>query len=108
MTTETGYNGWTNYETWAAALHINNEEGTQANVIEWALELIEDDDSTPDETTYSDATIDLADRIKGLHEEMMPEVQGVFADLLNAALGAIEWREIADGFIRSAKAGEYA
>lgn len=36
MTDET-YNGWTNRETWALVLHINNDQGLQ----EWALELTE-------------------------------------------------------------------
>jgi hypothetical protein len=36
MTDET-YNGWSNRETWALVLHINNDQSLQ----EWALELTE-------------------------------------------------------------------
>lgn len=32
MSADETYNGWTNRETWAAALHINNDQGWQESV----------------------------------------------------------------------------
>lgn len=32
MSTDDRYNGWTNRETWAVALHINNDQGWQESV----------------------------------------------------------------------------
>ena len=34
MSTDEKYNGWTNRETWAVALHINNDQGWQESVHE--------------------------------------------------------------------------
>ena len=34
MTTDDTYNGWTNRETWAVALHVNNDQGWQESVHE--------------------------------------------------------------------------
>ena len=39
---EKGYNGWTNYETWCVNLWLDNDEGTQNMVREWARECYED------------------------------------------------------------------
>jgi hypothetical protein len=33
---DTTYNGWANYETWAVALWIDNEEGTQRQALSMA------------------------------------------------------------------------
>ena len=34
MSTDDRYNGWANRETWAVALHINNDQGWQESVLE--------------------------------------------------------------------------
>src|SRR5438045_1044977 len=34
MSDDEGYNGWANRETWAVALHINNDQGWQESVHE--------------------------------------------------------------------------
>ena len=34
MNNEERYNGWSNRETWAVALHINNDQGWQEGVLE--------------------------------------------------------------------------
>ena len=36
MTKEDTYNGWSNRETWAVALHIDNDQGMQEMVWEYA------------------------------------------------------------------------
>ncbi len=48
MSDET-YNGWTNRETWAVALHINNDQGWQESVMEELRATIGDDPNPDDE-----------------------------------------------------------
>lgn len=101
METKT-YNGYTNYETWAVALWIDNEQGTQQY---W--ESVADELSNPDSPEYiSDENTQkcrLADRLKDEHEEALPELQGFAADLLNAGMSEVDWYDIAENLITSAK-----
>ena len=46
MSTDEQYNGWTNRETWAVALHINNDQGWQESVRTSLRELLSDHLST--------------------------------------------------------------
>lgn len=48
----------------------------------------------------------LGDRLKDEHEEAQPTVSGVFADLLNAAMGAVNWHEIATALLDDAEVEE--
>jgi hypothetical protein len=41
----------------------------------------------------------LANLLKAEHEEAQPEVSGVFADLLNAAMSEVDWYEIAESMV---------
>jgi hypothetical protein len=71
------YNGWTNYETWVVNLWM--EDGGEHMFYE------------PEGMSKTE----LAEALKEYHEEEMPEVTGVFADLLRASLGEVNWHEIA-------------
>ena len=82
----TGYNGWTNYETWCVKLWMDNEEGSYR----YWLEKAEEDDV--------DAS-DLAEIIQCEHEEALPNLEGFAADLLNTALSEVNWVEIAESLI---------
>lgn len=96
------YNGWTNYETWAVNLWMDNDQGSQQYFMDMAREVKE---STGDKTpnpymhAHDNARAVLADRLKDYHDEMaeqwMADQSSVFADLLNAALSEVNWREIA-------------
>ena len=103
MTTKT-YNGWTNYETWAVALWLDNDEQSQGYWRDMARECLESAKNKPSEvlTVAEDATYMLADRLKDDHEEALPEIQGFASDLLNAAMSEVNWQEIAKGFVSEA------
>lgn len=102
--TNTQYNGWTNYETWLVNLWLTNDQGSQEMVQEWAQECVQDaiDKDCDSDSIKNDAAYELGERIKDWHDEMQAETvgtSGVFTDLLNAALGSVNWYEIGQHFV---------
>ena len=76
------YNGWTNYETWNVALWINNEPTTYEERYRLAR--------------HARNAGELADTLKAWVHDMAPDLgASMFSDLLNAALGVVNWDEIA-------------
>jgi hypothetical protein len=90
----TTYNGYANYATWTVALWIDNEQGSQEYWSDAAREALESAMFDKDL-----AVSNLAELLEDSHESDKPELLGVFADLLNAALGSVDWREIARNMI---------
>lgn len=83
---ERGYNGWSNYETWATALWLDNEEGSQYEASRIVRHNNIDDGSA-------------AGALKEWVEEMRPdEPASLFSDLLTSAMQEIDWQEIAEHF----------
>lgn len=74
------YNGWTNKETWLVNLWLG--------------------DGLPEMIDPTDSLSDIEDRIKELVEMITDEVTqaGLLADLLNCALGEINYRELAEHY----------
>jgi hypothetical protein len=97
MTTDTTYNGWANYETWCVSLWLGNEQGSHESMQEQARESLQNAIDNDDDKEA--AVSSLAKWIEELHSESQPDLSGVFADLMNAALGAVNWREIAHHYI---------
>jgi hypothetical protein len=91
------YNGWTNYETWAVSLWLNNEEGTHLRLREMAREAWDNAKADGTSTREEVAVISLAEAIKNWIEEMNPlaEQASLFSDLLSAAISEVDWSEIA-------------
>ena len=97
------YNGWANYETWATALCIDNEQATygeRRERAEHAWTLANDAEHTPF-TPSEYARIRLAEDLKDwIGEEMRPDLgASLYSDLLGAALSEVDWMEIADNFL---------
>src|SRR3990170_4163504 len=95
------YNGWTNYETWAVALWIDNDEGTHNERRDMAQQAV---DNSPEDTNVPSiwtkeqaARYRLADSLKEWVNELMPDLGASLAsDLLSAALSEVDWNEIAE------------
>jgi len=96
------YNGWTNYETWAVALWIDNERGSHEFWRERAQELSADHPPAADGSPGRTAVQCIARELEDAHDEAVAERHGnasdVFTDLLNAALSEVDWIEIAQHF----------
>ena len=87
-----GYNGWTNYETWAVALWLDNDESTYNLVREWAC--------------CAEGAGDLATTLRDFIEEANPlaESASVFTDLLGAAIESVDWHEVAANLLEDVAA----
>ena len=85
-------NGWKNYETWVVNFWLTNDSYSDERLREQAREAL--DAEAGDRIT---ATHTLAGWLEGQHDELSPagELDGPFADLLNHALGCVDWYEIA-------------
>lgn len=89
------YNGWTNYETWAVALWIDNEEPSYRQRVDMASEAVEEHEGNKEEA----ATL-LSRQLKDWLEEMQPDLGGtLWGDLLNAAMSEVNWYEIAESWV---------
>lgn len=86
------YNGWTNYETWSVALIADNDEGTYLLRREIIAENV---------------GADIYDLANVLEEWVLgwPEIDSILggdghlaSQLLNAALGEVNWVEIAENW----------
>ena len=98
---DTTYNGWHNYETWLVNLWMDNEKGSQEFFRETAKEIYDETDAYNTGLNKQEhARRRFADWLKQYYEEeMLPELPGVYCDLLGAALASVNWDEIARHYI---------
>ena len=85
------YNGWYNYETWLCNLWFENFDFTDYVK-----------DGTFDEMDKDEILIFIMDYIKEYVYEFVYETQshgGFVDDLINASLGSVDFRDIADHYI---------
>lgn len=87
---EQGYNGWSNYPTWAVALWLDNDPGTYEEsraIVRDALE-------------SRALRIDADDALREYVREMVElDEASLRADLLGFALDSVDWREITDALL---------
>jgi hypothetical protein len=86
MSEDKTYNGWTNYETWAVKLWLDNDQGTNEDMNRLGRQAID---------AYK-----LSKQIQEFVEEGNPLPNaGLYTDLLNGALSEVNWYEIAEAYI---------
>ena len=74
------------WETTAVRLWMGNDEGLYHTARELVAEALENDE---DAGTYLEAEM----------LEMKPDVEGVWADLLDSALSEVDWEAVAEDFM---------
>jgi len=79
------YQGWTNRQTWAVALWLNNERETQA---------------LAEACTDEDELREMVEAWADGYAEQAPSGHpfGLFVDLVAGALGCVDWRELYEHF----------
>ncbi len=80
-----GYNGWSNYETWAVSLWLEQDPSLTQEIVD---RVQEDDDERASE---------VAQQLKSRISENNPlSGNSLYSDLLNASLSEVNWQEIAE------------
>ena len=95
------YNGWSNRETWATALHINNDQGLYETAKDYTITAVEHHPSTEDGSGQNEAIYCLADTLENFVTELLDAdwdgVKSMRYDI--GSLWRVNWQEIADSFI---------
>jgi len=101
----TRFNGWKNYETWAVALWLGNDESTYRYWKEQAAERVLGARNSKEVlagrcTPNEAANIQLAEQLQLEVTEMAPaQAATLYSDLLTSALSEVDWYEIAADLI---------
>jgi hypothetical protein len=102
-TTDTKYNGWTNYETWNVKLWMDSDESELEHIKELAREA----KANPYKNRYMELerrivhtlVVSLKEYFGGQLEAWMPDQSSCFTDLLNSAVSSVNWYEIAESVL---------
>lgn len=109
---EQGHNGWKNYETWSVALIIDNDQRTEResrDVVRLAvMEARQDDPEARVVDEASHIKYRVADALKDWVERQLERntepseaepMSYLVSQLVHAALGEVDWDEIAESFL---------
>jgi hypothetical protein len=98
------YNGWSNYETWSVFTWLTNDQDSDRYYRAMAMEIVETLDEIREDwsDTFTDREIAkyaLADWLRDDFKLGMPEIAGMWSDLLQSSYNAVNWSEIADSLL---------
>ena len=107
---DTGYNGWKNYETWLIALWLDNDYGTYTLIKGLAMQSVEEvlaenelNYQLPEnrQNLIDKASYRMSDNIKEYIESNNPLAAeaSVYTDLLGAAISEADFEEIAQHYL---------
>ena len=89
------HQGFTNYETWAMKLWIDNEEGSQNEFRDLCIDAVDREESV------EDAIHAAAVMAENIWEDRMPDLgASVFSDLLRASFDEIDWHDVVDSDVK--------
>ncbi len=94
-TTDTTYNGWTNRETWLVNLWLTNDQGAY-NALEELVSDVTEFGTISREHRIADALVGFVDDLIAPPDADVP--YGLAVDLITAALGRVDWRELASHY----------
>lgn len=96
-----GYNGWSNYETWAASLWIDNDYGAYKYWQDRTQEVYEESEATEYLTKTQVAANTLSSELEEFLQESNPLAGAcnVYSDLLSAAIGEVDVYEIVNHWL---------
>jgi hypothetical protein len=104
-TEERGFNGWSNYETWAVALWMDNNEADYRQLRYLARRIYRDAriqhrKGQCDDPIVQTARIEIAKCLEHrVYEETIHSIQCLTMDLLNSSLDKIDWQELAESLL---------
>ena len=104
---EQGYNGWSNRETWATALHIDNDQALLEIALDYARQEIEGHDKGEEINSYY-----LGQTLEGWITEDLLTLENISGNhplwLMLTDIGSlyrVNWRELADHYLDQVKEG---
>ena len=98
---DSSYNGWSNYETWVVNLWLGNDEGSYNTCRTLAQRCYEEAVADQVLSRKERACYQLANELKEMVEDGNPLASeaSVYADLINASLSEVNWKEIANSLL---------
>ena len=93
------YNGWSNYKTWLANVWLNEGEWAVKENERLAREFWGRARETGCLSRKEKATQGLANALKENLEKNMPELTGLWLDLLRSAFDGVDFDEIAESWL---------
>lgn len=99
---EQGYNGWVNFETWQAALWVNNDPGLVEWLDEQAAELVKDMPELEDYELAEELGEQIDEFLYTTITDVYGSLDGMMGDIVISWWSRVDWREIAEGYIAEA------
>lgn len=101
------YNGWTNRETWATALHIDNDQALLETALEYAKARLEEFENDLDSALYY-----LGENLDGWIVDDLLTLENISGNhplwLMLTDIGSlyrVNWRELADHYLDQVREG---